>query len=68
MGSPSLGLVWAGPTRSQKNTLDRLEPPAIGSGLGMKTFEGELNCFFFPLPSARNKMHEPGVNQTCRRS
>lgn len=67
MSSPSLGLAQAGPTRSQKNTLDRLEPPAIGSGPGMKTFEGELNCFFFLLSSARNKMHEPGANQTCRR-
>lgn len=68
MGSPSLALVQAGLTRSQKNTLDQLEPPAIGSGPGMQTSKGELNCFFFPLPSARNKMHEPGANQTCRRS
>lgn len=66
VGSDQLGLVQAVPTRSQKNMRDQVEIPAAGDGPGTKAFEGDWNGFFFPLPSARDKLCEPGEHQTCR--
>ena len=66
VGSDQLGLVQAVPTRSQKNTRDRVEIPAAGGGPGTKAFEEDWNGFFFPPPPARDKLCEPGEYQTCR--